>query len=172
MLAGYGTGTFISYVAAGSLCSSNFLGGWPAVFYLSALIGFIWSIWAYFALYDDPESHPTISMEELDYIRKHISPQKKKVKRIPWKSMMTSVPLWALAVGAFGQFWIMAFFATSLALYLGTVLNLDSVENGDISCVPNLLRAVFACLVGVLIDYVMERRPIPIAYIRKGTTLA
>ncbi|KAF8773513.1 Sialin like protein [Argiope bruennichi] len=172
MLAGYGTGTFISYVAAGFLCSSDFLGGWPSVFYLSALSGLIWSIWAYFALYDEPQRHPTISMEEVDYINKHTSSQTKKVKSIPWKSMATSVPLWALAIGAFGQFWIIAFFATSLTLYMGTVLNLDSVENGYISCIPNLLRAVLACLVGVGIDYALEKTEIPITYIRKGATIA
>ncbi|GIY49771.1 putative inorganic phosphate cotransporter [Caerostris extrusa] len=169
MLAGYGTGTFIAYFTAGFLCSSTFLGGWPAVFYLSALIGIVWSVWCYFVLYDDPDIHPTISREERDYINTNTNLEVKKVKSIPWKAMITSIPLWALAIGAFGQFWIMAFFATSLALYMGTVLNLDK---WDISCVPNLFRAVFACAVGVAIDCTMKRKKIPIVYIRKGATLA
>ncbi|CAL1270131.1 unnamed protein product [Larinioides sclopetarius] len=34
ILAGYGTGAFVSYVTAGALCASDFMGGWPSVFYL------------------------------------------------------------------------------------------------------------------------------------------
>ena len=34
ILAGYGVGAFLSFLTAGVLCASNFLGGWPSVFYI------------------------------------------------------------------------------------------------------------------------------------------
>ncbi|KFM66074.1 putative inorganic phosphate cotransporter, partial [Stegodyphus mimosarum] len=33
VLAGYGLGAFLSFITSGVLCASDFLGGWPAVFY-------------------------------------------------------------------------------------------------------------------------------------------
>ncbi|KAF8773508.1 Sialin like protein [Argiope bruennichi] len=88
MLAGYGTGAFVSYLVSGVLCSSEFLGGWPSVFYLS-----------------------------------------------------------------------------------GNKFYFRYRKNGLLSCVPNLLRALFACFVGSIIDWARRRRDIPIVYVRKGATL-
>ncbi|GIY20054.1 probable vesicular glutamate transporter eat-4 [Caerostris darwini] len=172
VLAGYGTGTFVSYITAGALCASDFLGGWPSVFYMGALSGFAWCALCYLVVYDTPDKHPSISLKELDFITKNTSQQTKQIKSIPWRAIATSIPFWALAIGTFGQCWILSFFVTSIALYMGTILNLTSVQNGLLSCLPNLLRALFACIVGIAIDFARRRRKIPIVYIRKGTTLA
>ncbi|GFT69596.1 uncharacterized transporter slc-17.2 [Nephila pilipes] len=171
MLAGYGTGASVSYLTAGALCSSDFLGGWPSVFYLSGIFGIIWCVWCYFIVNESPDVHPTISLKELEYLQKSIGPPPKEMKTVPWKSMVTSIPVWSLAIGTFGQFWLLAFFVTSHAIYMGTVLNLESTQNGVLSCVPNFLRALFACIVGGIIDWVRERRNFPIVYVRKGVTL-
>ncbi|GBN28753.1 putative transporter slc-17.2 [Araneus ventricosus] len=172
ILAGYGTGAFVSYVTAGALCASDFMGGWPSVFYLGAFSGLIWCVWCFFTAYDSPSLHPLIKSEELTLITKNTSPQVEQITSIPWKAIATSVPFWALAAGFLGQCWILSFFVTSVALYMGTILNLGSVQNGLLSCLPNLLRAICACIVGILIDYIRSKREIPIVYIRKGATLA
>ncbi|XP_055950841.1 putative inorganic phosphate cotransporter [Argiope bruennichi] len=172
ILAGYGTGAFVSYVTAGALCASDFIGGWPSVFYLGAFSGLIWCVWCFFTIYDSPSLHPLIKSDELTLITKNTSPQAEQITSIPWKAIATSVPFWALAAGFLGQCWILSFFVTSVALYMGTILNLGSVQNGLLSCLPNLLRAICACIVGILIDYIRSRREIPIVYIRKGATLA
>ncbi|CAL1270130.1 unnamed protein product [Larinioides sclopetarius] len=171
MLAGYGTGAFVSYLISGVLCSSDFLGGWPSVFYLSGTAGLFWCLLCFLCVYESPNVHPTISLNELEYIQKNIGPPVKEMKKVPWKSMITSIPVWTLAVGTFGQYWLLAFFVTSHSMYLGTVLNLDSAQNGLLSCVPNLIRALFAIFVGSIIDWVRRRRDIPIVYLRKGATL-
>ncbi|XP_055950466.1 sialin-like [Argiope bruennichi] len=171
MLAGFGTGAFVSYLVSGVLCSSEFLGGWPSVFYLSGIAGIAWCALCFFCVFESPDDHPTISFNELEYIGKNIGSPVKKMKTIPWKSMITSIPVWTIAVGTFGQYWLLAFYVTSHSMYLGTVLNLDSAQNGLLSCVPNLLRALFACLVGSIIDWTRRRRDIPIVYVRKGATL-
>ncbi|KAF8773510.1 putative inorganic phosphate cotransporter like protein [Argiope bruennichi] len=121
MLAGFGTGAFVSYLVSGVLCSSEFLGGWPSVFYLSGIAGIAWCALCFFCVFESPDDHPTISFNELEYIGKNIGSPVKK--------------------------------------------------NGLLSCVPNLLRALFACLVGSIIDWTRRRRDIPIVYVRKGATL-
>ena len=35
--------------------------GWPALFYVSAAMTFIWAIVWYFLIFDSPEDHPTIT---------------------------------------------------------------------------------------------------------------
>ncbi|GIY49766.1 putative transporter slc-17.2 [Caerostris extrusa] len=127
----------------------GFLGGWPSVFYIGGTFRRV-----------------------RFFITKNTSQQTKKVKSIPWKAIASSIPFWALAAGNFGQCWILSFFVTSIALYMGTILNLTSVQNGLLSCLPNLLRAVFACIVGISIDFCKTEEKIPIVYVRKGTTLA
>ncbi|GIY20052.1 putative transporter slc-17.2 [Caerostris darwini] len=171
MMAGYGTGAFVSSLVAGVLLSSELFGGWPSVFYLSGSIGVVFCIWCSFVVYDSPYLHPSITFKELDYLQNNIAEPPKEIETVPWKSMTTSIPVWTLAIGTFGQYWLLAFFVTSHSMYLGTVLNLDSAQNGLLSSVPNLLRAVFACFIGGMIDWVRRRKEIPIVFVRKGATL-
>jgi predicted MFS family arabinose efflux permease len=63
-----------------SLPLCGFIGthfGWDAIFYVSSLISVVWCVawWMYAA--DTPATHPTISQEELEYLRQNI-PQKPK----------------------------------------------------------------------------------------------
>ncbi|CAL1270133.1 unnamed protein product [Larinioides sclopetarius] len=48
---------------------------------------------------------------------------------------------------------------------------MSAFRNGLLSCLPNLLRAICACIVGILIDFIRSKREIPTVYIRKGVTL-
>ncbi|XP_035231678.1 putative inorganic phosphate cotransporter, partial [Stegodyphus dumicola] len=172
ILAGYGVGAFLSFLTAGMFCASDFLGGWPAVFYVGGLCGFAWCLLCYLLIYETPRDHPTITARELDYISKHLGPtDQKKIKRIPWKSIMTSIPFWSLALGYFGQFWILGFYSTTQALYMGTILNLDSITNGEMSCLPPLTRGLFACLCGYPADWLVKKGYVSVGFIRKGATL-
>ncbi|GBL89277.1 Putative inorganic phosphate cotransporter [Araneus ventricosus] len=57
ILAGYGVGTFLSFLTSGMLCASEFLGGWPSVFY----IGGNQSIGQYLSVHKDSFSNPPTS---------------------------------------------------------------------------------------------------------------
>ncbi|GFY79744.1 putative inorganic phosphate cotransporter [Trichonephila inaurata madagascariensis] len=137
ILAGYGVGTFVSFLSSGLLCAADFMGGWPSVFYVGGFGGFSWCLLCYLIIYETPEEHPSITNKELKYISQELGKiEQKQIKKIPWKSLLTSVPFLSLALGYFGQFWILGFFSTVQALYMGTILNLDSITNGELSCVP------------------------------------
>ena len=66
-----------------------------------------------------------------------------QIERIPWKSIMLSVPFWSLAVGYFGQFWILGFYSTTQALYMGTILNLDSITVSNTNTVHMFIKFLF-----------------------------
>uniref|UniRef100_A0A061QLJ5 Putative sialin n=1 Tax=Cupiennius salei TaxID=6928 RepID=A0A061QLJ5_CUPSA len=172
ILAGYGVGAFLSFLTAGVLCASDFLGGWPSVFYIGGLCGFTWCLLCYVFVYETPKDHPTITAKEFEFISKNLGPtEQKQIERIPWKSILLSVPFWSLAIGYFGQFWILGFYSTTQALYMGTILNLDSITNGELSCLPPLTRGLFACVCGYPADWALKRGYITVGFIRKGATV-
>ncbi|GFV04000.1 uncharacterized transporter slc-17.2 [Trichonephila clavipes] len=126
ILSGYGIGSFLAVIVSGALCGTTVLGGWPSVFYIGAVSGILWCVICAYFMYETPHSHPRISEEELSTIVSGMETSKReKILSIPWKEMAFSVPLWSLAIGFFGQFWLLGFFSTVHALYMGTVLKLS-----------------------------------------------
>ncbi|XP_066974257.1 putative inorganic phosphate cotransporter [Macrobrachium rosenbergii] len=87
-------GTVISMGLGGVMSGSDFLGGWPSVFYVFGAVGVLWSVAWFILIRDQPERHPWISSKELSYIRSN-SPTVKSSKalKVPWKDIATSVPL-------------------------------------------------------------------------------
>lgn len=61
-------GTVVTSSVAGILCDSDFLGGWPAIFYLLGFAGVVWSILWFLLHQESPNTHPCITKRELNYI--------------------------------------------------------------------------------------------------------
>lgn len=64
-------GTIITYPIAGALIyyiEDNFIGGWKGCFYFFGFTGLIWCIFWFWLVTDSPETHPTISESERNYI--------------------------------------------------------------------------------------------------------
>lgn len=98
-------GGICSFLAAGFVCSSDFL-GWRYSFYLFAIPAILYAVPYYYLVYSSPEEDPAIS----EYERKLIESERKKVDsanhdfstnenlvRIPpklkWKVILTSGPV-------------------------------------------------------------------------------
>lgn len=71
--------------------------GWRWAFVFIGALGFIWLIF-WLLIYRRPEEHPSVSREELAYIRS--DPQEPTVK-IPWKNLFPHRQTWAFIVGKF-----------------------------------------------------------------------
>lgn len=115
--AGANLGTIISLPLSGWLCSLDFWDGWPLAFYIFGGTGIIWfAFWMYF-VYDEPKKHPRISPEEKLYIENCCSMKDCSDlddDYVPWRSIFTSVPVWALLITQCGQSW--AFYTQVLSL--------------------------------------------------------
>lgn len=62
-------GTVITLTLAGFLSAGDFLGGWPAIFYILGVAGVVWFIaWA-LLVFETPDSHPYITQKELTFIK-------------------------------------------------------------------------------------------------------
>ncbi|KAK3861118.1 hypothetical protein Pcinc_032881 [Petrolisthes cinctipes] len=104
--------------------------GWEATFYLTSLPSLVWCLAWFTLVCDFPDQHPRISESESMYIvtkvkeRGTYMAQRKgrDQKSVPWRSLITSVPLWATIIHSLGNNWCIAFFFTQLPTYMRNVL--------------------------------------------------
>ena len=110
---GTAIGTVVSMASTGVICQVL---GWESVFYLYGVCGVVWYVFWECLVYDTPADHPHITEAERDLIEVSLgkrnvhssstnneeSHQVKKVsnlsKKVPWKYLLTSRPVWALLV--------------------------------------------------------------------------
>ncbi|XP_032682800.1 sialin-like [Odontomachus brunneus] len=150
--AGTSLGTVISILTSGMIL--NYL-GWEAIFYIHGVLPLIWCVVFYIFFEDSPEEQKYITDEERSLIVNsygHRSPGSMKMK-IPWKSIFTSVPFWALiATNTLGNFcWY--FLLTQMPLYMNKILRFDIRANALITCTPYFVNAFTNPLLGKTLDW-------------------
>ncbi|RXG59799.1 putative hexose phosphate transport protein [Armadillidium vulgare] len=59
IFAGMDFGCVLTFPISGWLCESEFLGGWPSVFYVFGTLSIIWCLFWFSLIRDDPKKHPT-----------------------------------------------------------------------------------------------------------------
>ncbi|KAG8226712.1 hypothetical protein J437_LFUL005529, partial [Ladona fulva] len=136
---GFSFGIGLTYPLCGFLIA-NF--GWRVVFYVTGSIGVLWcGIWWLLA-FDSPASHPRISQAELLYIESHVGNTVvgDKGMATPWKSIITSAPVWAIAITTFGRIWVHYTFIIPGPMYMKTVLGFSIQKwKSEAQVVPGLL---------------------------------
>ena len=89
--------------------------GWQWAFILTGATGFIW-LAAWLVFYRSPEDHPSVTPEELAYIR---SDPPEPTARIPYRRLIPHRQTWAFAVGKFltdGVWWFYLFWLPSFLI--------------------------------------------------------
>ncbi|GFR29050.1 hypothetical protein TNCT_128742, partial [Trichonephila clavata] len=115
-------GSVVSFGLSGLICDTI---GWPSVFYIFGIIGVIWTVFWLWLVYETPESHPSISEEEIAEIRQGRDDKVWQRSATPWKSIFSSRYVWALTVTHFGLSWGFYTFLTELPTYLARILHFD-----------------------------------------------
>uniref|UniRef100_A0A0A1WNA6 Sialin n=1 Tax=Zeugodacus cucurbitae TaxID=28588 RepID=A0A0A1WNA6_ZEUCU len=173
--AGSNIGTVISMPLAGWLCSLDFLGGWPSAFYIFGLLGIVWFIFWMYLVYDKPSVHPRISYKERDYIERSIRTMQPRNynellseteddvmhttnEEIPWSSIFTSLPLWAILITQCGQSWAFYTQLTELPTYMSNILHFDIQSNAMLNAIPYFTSWIVGILCSGLADWMLERR--------------
>ncbi|XP_064103173.1 putative inorganic phosphate cotransporter [Macrobrachium nipponense] len=151
--AGAQFGTVVSLPICGLLCQSDFLGGWPSVFYVFGVLGLLWFIFWMLLISNTPESHPTISLEEKIYIQTTLNDAlKAKTPKIPWKHILTSMPFWAIFVVHIAQNWGFYFLLTELPTYMKNILHFSLANQGFMSALPYFVGWIFSICAGLIAD--------------------
>lgn len=144
-LQGRSLGRLSSLPIAGALSSSDFLGGWPSVFYFYGTFILIWCVPWFLCVKESPSVNT--SSNKLIY----------RPKRTPWKHFVRSPAVWAIALAHMCYGWMFYTISTMLPTYLAQVLKYNIAENGLISAIPNLGSFVLEATSGHLADFIRKR---------------
>ncbi|KAG8227727.1 hypothetical protein J437_LFUL008009 [Ladona fulva] len=126
--------------------------GWPAIFYIFGVVAIIWCGLWFVMVKERPELDPYISEEEAEYIRKSLGPSLPS-KRPPWKSILLSMPVWAIVASHFCENWGFYTLLTQLPSFVNDTLGFDLKKAGFFSALPYLAMAIILQISGQLADY-------------------
>ncbi|KAM8711216.1 hypothetical protein ACLKA7_000366 [Drosophila subpalustris] len=168
---GIDCGTLLAMFISGLVAASSV--GWPGIFYISCGVGILWCIfWLIFGS-DSPRECRFITQEELDYIESSINANNSKDITesrqipVPWKAILTSLPLWALFVARCTQSWGYSTLQAEIPAYLNGVLLMDMKSNALFSALPFLCSWIMAIVYLIASDILLTRGILTITGIRK-----
>jgi len=148
MWSGSFVGTIFSLLATPPIMNSL---GWRSVFYIFGSIGIFWWIFWQLIASSSPEESVWISAEEIYYIQKTRGPVK-HVTDVPWKTIFTSVPVWALIFNHFCVNWGGYIFLTWLPTYLKDELDFSLDNSSFISVLPYIISFFISIITGRVVD--------------------
>ncbi|CAD5227476.1 unnamed protein product [Bursaphelenchus okinawaensis] len=134
-------GTLLVLPVAGILCEQRTLfGGWPAIFYFSAIVcSAITLAWILLSA-DKPSKHFCIKNRECNHIEQKIKEEnlgkRKHRKKAPWGEIVRCVPLYAGVAALVCHEWPLVIILQLLPKYLSDVLKFNTVTNGFVSSLP------------------------------------
>ncbi|KAJ8670111.1 hypothetical protein QAD02_001370 [Eretmocerus hayati] len=146
--------------------------GWEAVFHITSAIGIIWwAFWA-FLVYDSPRLHPRISELEKNYILKSLMASsednaKKRSKKVPWRSILTSGPFWVTIMAHWGGVWGFVTLMTQAPSYFNYVQGWNIHATGWLSGSPHIARMAFSYTFSVLSDWLLQSKRASVTGVRK-----
>uniref|UniRef100_A0A8C9PZ38 Major facilitator superfamily (MFS) profile domain-containing protein n=1 Tax=Spermophilus dauricus TaxID=99837 RepID=A0A8C9PZ38_SPEDA len=166
-MAGSGSmlGTFIVLLTGGLICQNI---GWPYVFYIFGGIGCACCLLWFPLVYNDPGNHPFISAGEKRYIACSLAQQDCSPGwTLPLKAMILSLPLWAIVVSYFCEYWLFYTIMSYTPTYISSVLQTNLRDSGILSALPFVVGCVCIILSGLLADFLLSRRVLRLVTIRK-----
>ncbi|XP_046407237.1 sialin-like isoform X2 [Ischnura elegans] len=159
---GFSFGIGLTYPLVGFI-TANF--GWRVVFYVTGSIGVLWCVIWWLLAFDSPASHPRISPAEREYIESHVG--NTVSMPVPWRSIVTSLPVWAIAITTFGRIWVHYTFIIPGPMYMKTVLGFSIQTNGLLSGAPFLCSYLSSVLFCYVADVLVTRNCLSLTNVRK-----
>ncbi|CAG9763217.1 unnamed protein product [Ceutorhynchus assimilis] len=166
--AGSQFGTILSNSISGALIRQT--EDWASVFYFFGGLGVVWFILWVLLCYSDPNSHPFISDKEKEYLNKELASVSSDKLPIPWKAILTSVPVWALVITQVGHDWGFFTMVTDLPKYMKDVLKFNVSQNGVWSSVPYIVMWLTSLGSGWLCDFLVRKNIMSLTFSRKFFT--
>lgn len=104
--------------------------GWQAPFYFYGCVGLVWLCSWLWLVFEKPSLHPTIETTELLYIQNSLGDTNSKtmLRNVPWKSLFTSMPVYAIFVANFCKSWNFYLLILFQAAYMRDVFSMEMKE--------------------------------------------
>ncbi|XP_025074687.1 putative inorganic phosphate cotransporter isoform X2 [Pogonomyrmex barbatus] len=171
VFAGAQLGTVFANAVSGVIIHNY---GWPAVFYVFGGIGVLWFLVWVLLCYNNPYEHPFISEREVKYLHERMNEHThSKPPPVPWRHMLSSLPVWALITAQIGHDWGFFTLVTDLPKYMSSVLKYSIKSNGFVSALPYLVMWFSSIGSSWLADWMITKGIMSRTNVRKlGTTIA
>ena len=166
-LSGSFFGNMITQPIIGYLCTLELWNGWPLGFYANGLVAIIWYVAWCFLVHESPDKHPRISERERNYINSQTQIDDDKTTAIPWKSILTSLPVFGIVAAHFANNFMVYGMMSFLPLYFADVLNFDIASNGILSALPWVSVFIGTLTAGQLTDLLRSRNLVTTTFARK-----
>lgn len=154
--AGAQFGTVISMPLSGLLSESAI--GWPSIFYVFGAVGTVWCIFFLIFVYEDPEANSRMNSEERLYIQKELGNKVGvPIPPIPWKSIVRSMPFWAILLAHMGHNYGYETLMTELPTYMKQVHHFSIKDNGVLSALPYLAMWLFSIFISHVADWMLTK---------------
>ncbi len=129
--------------------------GWRTSFWVCAVLGLIVGAVWYLTARDSPAEHPSVSREELAFIRSGLTAKtslEDHPKLVPWKNVLTSKEVLAVTLSYFCFGYVAWIFFSWFYIYLAQVRGLNLKASAFYAMLPFLAMAVCCTLGGLLSD--------------------
>ncbi len=128
--------------------------GWQWAFYLFGLLGGVWYLFWHRTVAAIPTDDPKIGAEELEIISAGATP-KAAGEAVPWKALLTSMPVWAIIVAHFCNNWSLYVLLSWLPTFVNKGLGVDYAAVGWFTMIPSLASFLFLNLAGNIADRIV-----------------
>ncbi|XP_044254812.1 sialin-like [Tribolium madens] len=146
----------LTYLTGGYLID---LYGWESVFYFVGSLSLIWTGFWFYLVYDNPNEHPRITLEEKIKIEQEVLHFERKtfsLFEIPWKGIVTSGPVWAIVIAQMANYYLSGILTYEGPTYIREVLQYDIAKVGLLSSLPPLGKFFTTIFFGKLADYLLN----------------
>lgn len=129
--------------------------GWQWAFYLFGVLGFVWYVFWHFWVSRSPETHPSISGHELEYIQADLGAPAPPVE-IPWRRLLSKAPIWAIIINHFCVNWGNYVILSWLPTYVVMELDVDIASVGLYTVIPFVASFLCINLGGYVADRLLQ----------------
>lgn len=122
---------------------------------------------------DRPGNHSSISDEEKEYLQREIGDvsEKRQIPNIPYTSLLTSKPVWALIIAQLGHDWALFFMGSYIPKFYRNILQMGFKEAGRYMSLAYFIAWIFSIFCGYLGGYLIKRKKITVTTSRKLFTV-
>ncbi|KAL5286720.1 hypothetical protein ACFFRR_007997 [Megaselia abdita] len=164
-LSGIDSGTVFAMGVGGLIAASTY--GWPGIFYTAGGMGFFWCIlWIKFGE-ASPEESRFITEKEKQHIHQNQDLEKHEHLAIPWRHILTSIPVYAMLFATCTQNWGYSTMISETSIYLNSVLRMDIESNAVFSALPHITSWTMSYVYLFAVHVLMKRKILSINGIRK-----
>uniref|UniRef100_A0A1I7UU62 MFS domain-containing protein n=1 Tax=Caenorhabditis tropicalis TaxID=1561998 RepID=A0A1I7UU62_9PELO len=133
---------------AGALCTSSL--GWPAVYYIHAVVTFGLFVLFYFFYRENPTRHAFVSTKELEKIQRDKGDG--KCEPVPIRAILTDPAIYAVWISAIGNFMGIQLTMQFSPTYLNKVMGFAVEQTGTFSAIPQIVTFFLKVIAGYAAD--------------------